>query len=95
MEVALIFLAIVVGFGLLIVTPAFVFRPLVLALADRIAGKKAGNADIRELKERVARLEGELMEVRCTVIEMENTHEFTKKLTDENQRPTVSQPPGS
>ena len=90
MEVALIFLSIDAGFRSLTVTPAIVFRPLVIALADRIAGKKAGNADIRELKERVARLEGELMEVRCTVIEIENTHEFTKKLTDENQRPTTS-----
>jgi hypothetical protein len=88
LEIALIIFSVVLGFGLLIVTPAFLFRPLIIALADRIAGKKAGNADIKELRERVARLEGELMEVRCTVIEMESSQEFTKKLTDESQKPT-------
>lgn len=90
MEIALVIFAFVLGFAVLIVAPAFVFRPLIIALADRIAGKKAGNADIKELKERVARLEGQLMDVRCTVIEMENSQEFTKKLTGENQRPTSS-----
>lgn len=77
-------------FGLLVVTPAVLFRPLVIALADRISGKKAGNSDIKELRDRVKRLEGELMEMRCTVIAIESSQEFHLKLTDEKEKPRIA-----
>jgi len=81
-------LTISVCFALIFVPPFLLFRPLILSIADRIAGRHKGGAvdEINALKKRLAIVEHELNEYKTRVIAVEETADFSKKLI-EGQKP--------
>ena len=84
-------LTIAVCLAIVFVPPVLLFRPLVKAIADRIAGKHAGGRtqEITELKQRISILEHELAEYRSRVIAIEETAEFTRKLLEKQNTPAA------
>ncbi len=68
--------AIVVGL------PCLLVRPLLLAIADRISGKKGSGKEIQEMKNRISSLEQELRSLRVHVIGIESSQEFSNKLLE-------------
>src|SRR5579885_2198390 len=80
-------IAIVLGIVALIVLPfvlgVLVFRPLVLSIADRIAGKKTGSQEIKELRQRVHYLEDELSDLRGRLMSIEHTSDFSRQMLED------------
>lgn len=66
-----------------IALPCLLVRPLFLAIADRIAGKKTNAREIQEMKDRLELLESELRNVRVQVIGLESQQEFSSKLLED------------
>lgn len=73
-----------------IALPCLLVRPLFLAIADRIAGKKSNARELQELKDRISYLENRLDGVRSQVIgletktaEIESSQEFSHKLLED------------
>lgn len=62
--------------------PCLLVRPLLLAIADRISGKKSSAKEIQEMKNRIATLEQELRSLRVHVIGIESSQEFSNKLLE-------------
>lgn len=75
--------------ALVFVPPFLLFRPLVLAIADRVRGKHAGGnaSEIQSLKQRLAIVEQELHDYRTRIIACEETAEFTKHLLEKKENP--------
>ncbi len=63
--------------------PCLLLRPLFLALADRIAGKKSNAREIQEMKDRIASLEEQVRHMRVQVISIESNQEFSNKLLED------------
>ncbi len=80
-------IAIVLGIVALIVLPfvlgVLVFRPLVLSIADRIAGKKTGSQEIKELRQRVHYLEDELSDLRGRLMSIEHSSDFSRQMLED------------
>lgn len=74
-----------IGIILMIVValPCLLVRPLFLAIADRIAGKKGNAKEIEELKTKVQLLESEMRAMRVQVIGLESNQEFSTKLLED------------
>jgi hypothetical protein len=68
---------------IIVALPCLLLRPLFLAIADRIAGKKTNAKEVQELKERVATLEHHLRAVSQQVISLESSQEFSTKLLED------------
>lgn len=68
---------------IIVALPCLLVRPLFLAIADRIAGKKSNTREIEEMKSRIAALEHELRSVRVQVISIESNQEFSNKLLED------------
>lgn len=68
---------------IIVALPCLLVRPLFLAIADRIAGKKSNAREIQELKDRIASLEDQLRSVRVQVISIESSQEFSNKLLED------------
>ncbi len=62
------------------IAPVVLFRPLVVALANRISGKRADAALVKQLQERVSALELELSHFHTRIAAIEEGHDFIKKL---------------
>lgn len=77
---------IVAIFAIIFIPPVFLFRPLIVAIANRINGKQVNTEEIKLLRKRVANLEEQLHEMRSRVLSIEDTHEFTKKLEDSTKQ---------
>ena len=63
--------------------PCLLLRPLFLALADRIAGKKTNAKEIQEMKDRIEILERNLRSFSQQVISLESSQEFSSKLMED------------
>ena len=63
--------------------PCLLLRPLFLALADRIAGKKTNAKEIQEMKDRIEILERNLRSFSQQVISLESSQEFSSKLLED------------
>jgi hypothetical protein len=68
---------------IIVALPCLLVRPLFLAIADRIAGKKSNAREIQEMKERINSLEDELRHMRVQVISIESNQEFSTKLLED------------
>jgi cell division protein FtsB len=72
--------------AIIFIPPVLLLRPLVVSIADKIAGKHANADELKALKTRVLVLEQEVTDLRTRCITLEDTHEFTKKLSGETPR---------
>jgi hypothetical protein len=68
---------------IIVALPCFILRPLFLAIADRIAGKKSNAKEIQEMKDRIEVLERNLRSVTQQVIGIESSQEFSSKLLED------------
>ncbi len=68
---------------IIVALPCLLVRPLFLAIADKIAGKKGNAQEIEDMKNRIMVLENELRSVRVQVIHIESTQEFSTKLLED------------
>lgn len=72
--------------AILFIPPVFLFRPLIVAIANRINGKQVNTEELKLLRTRVQNLEDQLHEMRTRVLSIEDTHEFSKKLEDTSSK---------
>ena len=84
------FLSVALIVSILVGLPCVLVCPLLLALADRIAGKKASNKELQDLRSRIIILEDELRSLRVHVIGIESSQEFSNKLLENlrSERPS-------
>lgn len=68
---------------IVVALPCLLLRPLFLALADRIAGKKSNAREIQEMKDKIASLEDQVRHMRVQVISIESNQEFSTKLLED------------
>lgn len=68
---------------IIVALPCLLVRPLFLAIADRISGKKTNTKEIQEMKDRIALLEKELRHVSTQMISMESSQEFSNRLLED------------
>ena len=84
------FLSVALIVSIIVGLPCLLVRPLLLAIADRIAGKKASNKELQDLRSRIIILEDELRSLRVHVIGIESSQEFSNKLLENlrSERPS-------
>lgn len=75
-------LVLVLCCAIVCIPPFLLLRPLAVAIANRIAGKRNDSQDVKELKNRVEMLEKELSTLQHRVIHVEEKAEFQAKLID-------------
>jgi len=68
---------------IVVALPCLLLRPLFLAIADRIAGRKSSAKELQELKDRILALENNLRSVSHQVITLESSQEFSNKLLED------------
>lgn len=68
---------------IIVALPCLLVRPLFLAIADRIAGRKGSAKEIEDLKTKVQLLESEVRAMRVQVIGLESNQEFSTKLLED------------
>jgi hypothetical protein len=78
-----IWIAIIVA--IIVIPTVMLWRPLIVAIANRIAGKQVNTEEIKLLKTKVALLEEQLMEMRSRVLSIEDTTEFSRKMLEDEQ----------
>ncbi len=78
--------------AIIFIPPVLLFRPLVVAISNRIAGKSVNSEEVKLLKKKVSVLEDQLMEMRGRMIVMEDTHDFSSKMIEDvtKRRPEQS-----
>jgi type III secretory pathway component EscR len=67
---------------IIVALPCLLVRPLLIAIADRIAGKKSNAQEIQEMKNRIETIEHNLRSVTQQVIGLESSQEFSSKLLE-------------
>jgi hypothetical protein len=73
--------------AIVFIPPVFLFRPLIVAIANRINGKQVNTEELKLLRTRVQNLEDQLHDMRHRVLSIEDTNEFSKKLEDSTSKP--------
>jgi hypothetical protein len=68
---------------IIFVPPVFLFRPLVLAIADRIAGKRADSGEVKMLKQKIEGLEAQVAVLQHRIVVVEDSSEFSKRLLED------------
>lgn len=81
MDVAVIVVVVIVAIVLL--SPVLLFRPLILAISNRISGKQVNTDDVKMLKAKVALLEDQVHEMRTRMLSIEDSHDFSKKMLED------------
>lgn len=76
------FLSVAIIVAIVVGLPCLLMRPLLIAIADRIAGKKYNSKELAEMKSRMASMEQELRALRVQVIGIESSQEFSNKLLE-------------
>lgn len=76
-------LSIAVITSIIVGLPCLLVRPLLVAIADRIAGKKSGAKEMQEMKVRIECLEKEMKNLRVHLISVESSQEFSNKLLED------------
>jgi hypothetical protein len=72
--------------AIVFIPPVFLFRPLIVALANRINGKLVNTEEIKLLRTRVTNLEEQLHEMRSRVLSIEDTHDFSSKILEDSTK---------
>lgn len=78
--------------AIIFIPPVLLFRPLIVAISNRIAGKSVNSEEVKLLKKKVLLLEDQLMEMKGRMIAIEDTHDFSKKMIEDvaKRRPDKS-----
>ena len=66
--------------------PVLLFRPLLVAIANRIAGKHTDVAELKAMKTRVTVLEQQLEHMHLRLASVEESSDFSKKLLEDMNR---------
>ena len=74
---------IVLALAIIFITPVLMFRPLIVAIANRIAGRQVNTEEVKLLKAKVNNLEDQLMEMRGRMLAIEDTHDFSRKILED------------
>lgn len=69
--------------AIMVIPPVLLFRPLVIALANRINGKQVNVEELKLLKTKVTLLEQQVMEMRGRMVSIEDSHEFSNKILED------------
>lgn len=69
--------------ALIFLPPVFLFRPLVLAIANRIAGKGGDGEEIKLLKKRIDTLEQQVGHMQHRVSAVEDSSDFSKRMLED------------
>lgn len=72
--------------ALIFIPPMILFRPLVNAIANRIAGKGADVQEVKRLKQKVEVLEHELTGLQHRLGAVEDASEFARKLLEDSSK---------
>ncbi len=80
------FLTVVIVFAIVFITPVVLLRPLIMSIADRIAGKKSNADEVKALKAKVSALEQELGDMRGRLLAIEDSHDFSRRLAQEKDK---------
>lgn len=80
---------IVLAVAIIFIPPVLLFRPLIVAIANRIAGRQVNTEELKILKNKVAMLEDQLMEMRGRMISMEDSHDFSRKMIEDISKRSV------
>lgn len=81
MDLGVVIVVLVISIVLL--SPVLLFRPLILAIANRISGKQVNTDDVKMLKAKVALLEEQVHEMRTRMLSIEDSHDFSKKILED------------
>ena len=71
---------IVILVGIVVIAPLFAFRPLILAFANRIAGKNVDTEQLKLCQKRVQVLEQQVDHLQQRLSSLEDSNEFSQKL---------------
>lgn len=82
MEVDTFLLSVAIIVSIVVGLPCLLVRPLLVAIADRISGKKYNAKELIEMKTQMAAMEQELRALRVQVIGIESSQEFSNKLLE-------------
>jgi hypothetical protein len=74
---------VVVIIAIVLLSPVLLFRPLILAISNRISGKQVNTDDVKMLKAKVALLEDQVHEMRTRMLSIEDSHDFSKKILED------------
>ena len=77
--------------ALIFLPPMLLFRPLVNAIANRIAGKSADAQEVKRLQQKVASLEQELANMQHRIIVVEDASEFARKLLEDSSKSNAAE----
>lgn len=91
---------IVIAVAIVLISPVFLFFPLVKSVSDRIAGKKGNTNELKNLRNRVSTLEMELDHLRTQVLQLGEGQEFSAKMlemmkSEKESKEKSSDEPGS
>jgi hypothetical protein len=81
-EVDTFLLSVAIIVSIVVGLPCLLVRPLLVAIADRISGKKYNAKELIEMKTQMAAMEQELRALRVQVIGIESSQEFSNKLLE-------------
>lgn len=72
--------------------PILLFRPLMLAISNRIAGKTGSADEIKKLTARVAMLEQQINDMHGRMGAIEDTSQFAHKVLEDVVKKTTPEP---
>ncbi|MBX9666608.1 MAG: hypothetical protein K2X93_03270 [Candidatus Obscuribacterales bacterium] len=88
---------VILGVAGLIVLPfvlaILMFRPLVISIADRIAGRKVANNEIKEIKQKLYLLQDEVADLRGKMLVLEDEYEFSQRLLKDIEKRSIESKP--
>lgn len=67
------------------------FKPLILSIADRIAGRKTGSQELRDLKQKVLILENELDDLKSKLLSLEYSHDFSNQILEDIHKKSTTE----
>jgi hypothetical protein len=71
--------------AIVVVGPVFLLRPLVVAIANRISGKRSDSDEVKALRAQVATLNQQVAALQSRMLAAEEQHEFTRKLLEDSK----------
>ncbi len=84
---------VVLGIAGLMVLPfvlaVLMFRPLVISIADRIAGRKVANNELKEIKQKLLLLQDEVADLRGKLLVLEDEYEFSQRLLSDIEKHSI------
>lgn len=69
--------------AIIFLAPVLLFRPLVLAISNRINGKQVDTEEVKLLRKKVEILEHHVMQMQGRVVAIEDKEEFSRKMIED------------